>query len=501
MYDEKMTLTDPGGEPSGILHEPGASADDPMAKVRPGQAVGTQLARARILGALFRHDHAIRTFGRFHVLERLGAGGMGVVHEAYDPDLAREVALKLVNVAANDREAALAEARALARLSHPNIVPIYDVGLENEHVYLVMELVRGVTLRQWSEGKEPLQILEMYRQAGVALAAAHAVGLVHRDFKPENAIVGIDGRVRVVDFGLACKADDPARATSVPLHAAGTPRFMAPEIAAGGAIAPAADQYSFCVALRDALDVARKPAPRRIAAVLERGRAVVPTDRFESMDHLLRALVRDPARRWRRTGAVGGLAASIGVLAFLLGRWSPSNTGDLDTCNGGAAWLAAALHPAPRMEAPDQIVIPDPEGPPLRDDLDAHANRWAIPDPASCSELESFRLEIPPSPRTGPRAAAGGGVLDVWLLRRARQTIVAAPDQIARAQAVSQCSTCAQEPDADCPHARRKHLGQLGRAEVMPVVKLEQELLFQRQLAQRGSDPCKLLLLAELLAR
>ncbi|MEO7730823.1 MAG: serine/threonine-protein kinase, partial [Kofleriaceae bacterium] len=296
--------------------EPAESACDPMAKVRPAPPAGAQLARARVLGALFGDDRAVGAFGRFRVLERLGAGGMGVVYEAYDPDLARGVALKLINVAASDRETALAEAKALARLSHPNVVPIYDVGLERDHVYLVMELVRGQTLRTWSERRTLAEILAVYHQAGLALVTAHAAGLVHRDFKPENAIVGADGRVRVVDFGLACEADDPAAPSDAPRHPAGTPRYMAPEIKAGTATTPAADQYSFVVALAESLAWARISPPRRITAVLERGRAEQAARRFASMSELLRVLARDPARTRRRIGASAGLAAALGAAAF-----------------------------------------------------------------------------------------------------------------------------------------------------------------------------------------
>jgi tetratricopeptide (TPR) repeat protein len=311
---------------------------------------------------------------------------MGVVYEAYDPDLARGVALKLINVTAKDREAALAEAKALARLSHPNVVPIYDVGLESDRVYLVMELVRGNTLRLWPEGRKLREILDMYQQAGRALAAAHDAGLVHRDFKPENAIVGTDGRVRVVDFGLACEADDPERATSERRRAAGTPRFMAPEIKAGAAIAPAADQYSFCVALGEALELASEPTPRRIAAVIERGRAVNPAERFASMADLLRDLARDPTRTLRRVATVGGLAASVSVIAFFVGRQNPSEAPD--ACDDGAAKLEAAWSGAARSTALDRLATLGTDGRTLRSvlerGLDDHASRWIHGYRAAC---------------------------------------------------------------------------------------------------------------------
>jgi hypothetical protein len=143
-----MTRTATNGEPADVVNGSVDSARELMANARPDAPAGALLARARVLGAMSGAESAAGAVGRFRVLERLGAGGMGVVYEAYDPDLARGVALKLVNVAAKDREVALAAAKARTRLSHPNVVPICDVGLAHEQVYLVMELVRGKTLRQ-----------------------------------------------------------------------------------------------------------------------------------------------------------------------------------------------------------------------------------------------------------------------------------------------------------------------------------------------------------------
>jgi len=381
--DWDTTATTPLAGAPGSSHEPG----EPMANIQPGEPRGMPLARARMFGALFGEHSTVGTFGRFRVLERLGAGGMGVVYEAYDPDLARGVALKLVDVAARDRETALVEAKALARLSHPNVVPIYDVGVEGNHVYLVMELVRGKTLRDWAVDRTPAEILAIYLQAGAALAAAHAVGLVHRDFKPDNAIVGADGRVRVVDFGLACEADDPAHAPSEPRQVAGTPRFMAPEIRTGAAITPAADQYSYCVSLAEALDRARGPMPRRLAPVLQRGRAPDPAARFPSMIDLTHALARDPARTRRRVAAGAGLTAVLVSVAFVLGRHRPSEP---DVCDQGAAQLDAAWRPAARSAALDRIAALDSYGralrPQLERDLDAHRRRWLQEYRAACAD-------------------------------------------------------------------------------------------------------------------
>ena len=372
------------GDPAVAPTEPD-SIREPMNQVRPGEPAGIRLAKARVFGALFGDHSAVAAFGRFRVIDRLGAGGMGVVYEAYDPDLARGVALKLVDVAARDRDTALAEAKALARLSHPNVVPIYDVGVEGDHVYLVMELVRGKTLRDWPAGRTVREILDVYRQAGLALAAAHHAGLVHRDFKPDNAIVGADRRVRVVDFGLACEADDPARATTEPRRAAGTPHFMAPEIRAGAAITPAADQYSFCVALGEALTSAREPAPRRLAAILARGRAADPAERFASMAELLQALARDPVRTRRRVAAGLGLAAAVAGAAFWIGATRAS---DPTSCDAGAGQLAAAWPRKARAAALDRLATLGDYGRSLRPQLaralDDHARRWIAHDRAAC---------------------------------------------------------------------------------------------------------------------
>src|SRR5262249_13892270 len=287
------------------------------------------------------------------VLERLGGGGMGVVYAAYDPELDRGVALKTVHVPHIGRDIALAEAKALARLAHPNVVPVFDVGASGDHVYIVMELVRGETLRAWVQGKALSEILDVYRQAGQALAAAHAAGLVHRDVKPDNATVGTEGRVRVVDFGLACEAAPDAATgaaaseTSSPVRVGGTPRYMAPEQAAGAPATPAADQYSFGVSLGEALRAdPDRPVPRWLELVIERATARDPAARFESMPQLLRALGRDPARlRWR--GVAAAAVAAVVVAAFAIGR--VGLVASDEPCSGGERLLSAAWNPVARQ--------------------------------------------------------------------------------------------------------------------------------------------------------
>jgi serine/threonine protein kinase len=296
------------------------------------------VARARAESALFGDEAGPPRIGRYRVVQRAGAGGMGVVWEAHDPELERAVAIKLVRAeSAAARERVLAEGQALARLSHPNVVPVFDVGLHGDQVFLVMELVRGETLRQHvaAAPRDPRAIAQIYRQAGEGLAAAHRAGLVHRDFKPDNAIVGRDGRVRIVDFGLACPPGLADDAPDVP-PVIGTPRYMAPEQAAGGVITAAADQYAFCASLREALtpragDVGRATT-RWLEAIIARGTRADPAARFPSMDEVTRALAREPRGALRsRLRVVAAAALAAGAFAIGRGSHSGEPTG---ACNG-----------------------------------------------------------------------------------------------------------------------------------------------------------------------
>jgi serine/threonine protein kinase len=246
---------------------------------------------------------------RYVVHELLGRGGMGLVYTAHDPDLGRWVAIKLLRASAAPGDSVslgqarlLREAQAMAQLSHPNVMPVYDVGKYRESVFIAMELVRGLTLDTWTRAVQHpwREVLAMYLQAGRGLQAAHAAGLVHRDFKPANVLIGEDGRPRVTDFGIARSMRTPAQAPSdgatpedlmpngeresprpessdppstgrvsstssgsldTPLTRAGalmgSPGYMAPEQYAGLPTSPATDQFSFCVALYEGLYGAR----------------------------------------------------------------------------------------------------------------------------------------------------------------------------------------------------------------------------------------------------
>jgi eukaryotic-like serine/threonine-protein kinase len=281
------------------------------------------VAKARIAAKLFGATREV-TVGRYKLLELVGRGGMGVVWGAWDPELERRVAIKLVDhLRPNARDRIVGEARALAKLSHPNVVPVYDVGLVEDRVYLVMEWVVGETLRaHLREPRGVREVVDIYIQAARGLGAVHAAGLVHRDFKPDNAMIARDHRVRVLDFGLA-HADLGEQAREL----AGTPRYMAPEQLAATVTTPAVDQFALSVSLREALE-ACGVVPRWLAAIIARGTAADPADRFASMDELVRALGRDPARVWRRR-MIAGVALAATATAFVIGRAAKT-----DPCSG-----------------------------------------------------------------------------------------------------------------------------------------------------------------------
>jgi WD40 repeat protein/tRNA A-37 threonylcarbamoyl transferase component Bud32 len=320
--------------------------------------------RAAIHAALFG-EKAV-SVGRFRLLERLGAGGMGTAYAAYDEQLDRKIALKLIHPRAGDsqlRERTLREARALARLSHPNVVHVYEAGEVEGQLFVAMEFLAGPTLRDWldAEARSWREIIGVFCEAGRALEVAHASGIVHRDFKPHNAMFSVDGRVRVLDFGLARleeltggqehASDARAHDGAVAEHwvgsltatgtIMGTPAYMAPEQFRGESVDPRSDQFSFCVALWEALYMRRPFAaakfrelaeevnagrilappsatqvPARIRQALERGLAVEPDQRWPSMAELVNVLEDTPRRR-RRWMSIIVMVAMLLTLAGL----------------------------------------------------------------------------------------------------------------------------------------------------------------------------------------
>ncbi len=304
--------------------------------------------------------------GRYRLERELGAGGMGVVHVAFDPDLERRVALKVLRAQTGGDAAKRLqrEARAMARLNHPNVVTVHEVGTASGRDYVAMELIEGESLAEWLRENEhaPHEIIEAFLAAGRGLAAAHHAGIVHRDFKPHNVLRSHLGGVGVPHFGparAATAAADPLATTtpSGPSPAApqsalsgltvsgsvlGTPAYMAPEQWAGGEVTPATDQFGYCVALWEALtgerpyrgptvedlkkQVAAGPqaldaskVPRRVRTILRRGLDPDPSKRWRSMDELLQRLARVEHRPWMVFAAIGAALIAAGVLAFVLG--------------------------------------------------------------------------------------------------------------------------------------------------------------------------------------
>jgi tetratricopeptide (TPR) repeat protein len=373
--------------------EPEDSLD--IADARPGaEAVAHAVTRARAASALFGVSAAV-TVGRYRVLARLGAGGGGEVWSAFDPELGRRVALKMIDTAASRalRDHVKAEGQALARLAHPHVVPVHDVLEHGDHVVLVMELVDGQTLRAWASapGRTARDVVRAYREVGEGLAAMHAAGLVHRDVKPDNAMVGTDGRVRVVDLGLAVAApegegDDAGKVV-------GTPRYMAPEQAAGKPATAAADQYGLCASLREALGGGDRAVPPWLVPVLDRGMAEDPHARFPSVRALLAALAADPARRRRRivTGAVAVAAAGAAVAAaFVVGRSEGARTSAAAAaCSGGGPAVAKAWNQARRADANARLgaaatAYSAAAVPALVARFDDYATRWSGGFDAAC---------------------------------------------------------------------------------------------------------------------
>jgi eukaryotic-like serine/threonine-protein kinase len=383
---------------------------------------------------------------RYRVLREIGRGGMGVTYLAYDEALDRRVAIKLVHPGIQGGIRAQLrlrrEAQALARLAHPHIVHVYEVGSYQERVFIVMEFVRGQTLDAWLAAGERTwpAVLEVFRQAGKGLRAAHESGLVHRDFKPANVLVGDDDRVRVVDFGLARLAeqldtldtldtdqgsmeDGSSGSSELDLSLTrtgarlGTPAYMAPEQLAGRIVDVRSDQFSFCVSLYEALyadrpfagasaaalqDSIERGVPRRVTQdstvpvwvdqAVTRGLAADPAARWPSMEALLGALARDPAQIWRRRVLAGALGLSLLSLgAAIVAVIAVEQGARAERCSGAADELGETWSPA-RRQAVQQAILAT--GVPYAADtwqrtataLDRYADEWAEASTDACED-------------------------------------------------------------------------------------------------------------------
>ncbi|MEM9457051.1 MAG: serine/threonine-protein kinase [Myxococcota bacterium] len=363
----------------------------------PSDSLGSSVSDQSQGTTIDRALHTVRSgrrfqLGRFEIDRLIGRGGMGEVFAAHDPRLDRLVAIKLLRAPPGEyeveRNRLRREAAALACLNHPNIVQVYDVGEVDEQVYIAMEFVEGFNLRRWltQQPRSTAEVVEVFVQAGRGLAAAHARGVVHRDFKPGNILVGNDGRVRVIDFGLARRAVEPetpddastqimpkldgastAHRRAVALGtvtrrglAVGTPGYMAPEHRAGLPSVAATDQYAFCVSLFESLTGVLPSASRstsavaalpvRLRSVIVRGMAERSEDRWPSMDALLEALARASTRSLLARGwaswLVGGVLLGGGLWLGAGGSLELADTGvdrdgassACDQARGAAIW-------------------------------------------------------------------------------------------------------------------------------------------------------------------
>ncbi len=361
------------------------------------------------------------SLGRYRLERMLGEGGMGVVHCAFDPDLERRVALKVLRRSDGSddaRQRLLREARAMARLTHPNVVAVHEVGTAGDRDYVAMELIDGHTLADWLRAtrRTAREITQAFIAAGRGLAAAHAAGLVHRDFKPHNVLRARDGRVVVTDFGLArgveaaaisfettLRPDQAVSTSSTPSSLSGltatgsvlgTPAYMAPEQWEGGVVGPAADQFAFCVALWEALtgdrpfhgqtleelrrDVQRgidaidlSKVPRRLRAPLRRGLQRDPAKRYPDMDALLAALARAD-----RSSSAFSIAWRAALVLATVGFLMMHERGHAEaSCEPPAVELGQVWSPAIASVTPPELAAP----------FDKLAVRWTMARATACT--------------------------------------------------------------------------------------------------------------------
>jgi tRNA A-37 threonylcarbamoyl transferase component Bud32 len=385
------TLEWAGAPPTDETRAQAAASSGPVTEVIASQM---DLGTASAVIELGSGDvHRIgSTVGRYRLLQLVGRGGMGEVYAAHDPELDRKVAIKIMrgDTYPDDVESArlMREAQTIAKMSHPNLVTVYDVGTANGRVFVAMELLEGDTIAAWLDRKRRPrdEIVRVFCLAGRGLAAAHRAGIIHRDIKPQNVMVSPDGGVRVMDFGLAAlrqtlhgpKARRITRIGSI----LGTPLYMSPEQLCGQTVDPRADQFSFCVALYEALYGERpfagenfaelraavlegkaRPAPpssrvpARLRAILLRGLSVVPGKRFPDMETLIKALEQATARRvgpWRILGAGAAAGALTFGLAFGVG-WQLRGSRTSSRCAPVPEKLSAAWPAAP--DAPRRAEI------------------------------------------------------------------------------------------------------------------------------------------------
>ena len=393
---------------------------------------------ARLRQRMFARVETAR-IAQYHVMRRIGLGGMGLVFAAWDPSLDRAVAIKVLRDADGGGGAELrAEAQALARLGHPNVVTVFEVGEHEGRLYLAMEYVEGQTLREWvadwhaAEQSDWAAVRDVFAQAARGLAAAHAAGVVHRDVKPENIMIDGDGRVRVMDFGLArhragprpdvtASRDEPDAsedAGSTLTRVCGTPAYMAPEQFEGRLTGAAADQFALGASLYEvaygrrirpdglpaAMALANEPievpadrgVPRALRAMLSRLLEVDPQDRFQSMDEVVAELDRQNQRgaTWWSAAAIAVVMATTGIAA----GWALKTPED-QRCTGAAEQLVGVWDDATAKEI-EQGLRAEPTGLGastwawISPKLDAYRETWIAEYRETC-EATQVRRELP----------------------------------------------------------------------------------------------------------
>jgi eukaryotic-like serine/threonine-protein kinase len=488
------TSAGPGLEAAGTLSQDGSASPMPDA-MAPGTRVG-----------------------RFIVQSPLGIGGMGVVHAADDPVLGRKVALKLIHADRGEGPASdewrarlLREARAIARLSHPNVIAVHDIGLHGDQPFVAMELVEGSTLRSWlaASPRSWRDIVAVFIAAGRGLLAAHRAGLVHRDFKPDNVLIGHDGRIRVTDFGLACplpgvdrdRSDGPvpeqpaetgALVPCVEDHQGrltrtgallGTPGYIAPEVLCGGAADFASDQFSFCVALHEALfrerpllpassmpvrvevpravqtSPGRRPTarvrgdvhavPRWLQQTVQRGLSPRPADRFPSMESLLVALNRAPIRRrWLQVGVAAAMVGALGAATTVVA----TGTSDPELCTGALEQVSGVWNPgmAARVHASFAATArphAQPSADRVAERVTLYTDQWATMHRSAC--LATARGEQSPDlldrrvSCLGRRLDQVAALLDLFVRRADGNLVDRAIDLVGKLEPLSTCADAA----------------------------------------------------------
>jgi serine/threonine protein kinase/tetratricopeptide (TPR) repeat protein len=447
--------------------------------------------------------------GRYIVLGRLGAGAMGEVLAAYDPRLDRKVAVKRIHPGGGSLEAARIrlerEAQALAKLDHRNVVKVHDVIVQYDSVFVAMEFVEGKTLGEWMRGEDGRprhwrEIVPVFEAFGAGLAAVHAVGLVHRDVKPGNVMIGADGRVRVMDFGLARLDDDADEGPEVsavheiPEELAelrdsivnsqiqtqeltqagamlGTPAYMAPEQFSGLRATARSDQFSFCITLHEALYGVRPfsgnsmlelctaviegklddpprdvEVPTWLRAVVLRGLAHAASARFASMDELLAALGTGELRRRRRRYAAVGLGLVAAVFAFLgMQRWDLAQREQ--ACVAAGEVVDELWNPQTQAELEAGMLATElsyaaTSVERMQPWLDGYSRSWAVQAQAACA---AATVEQRWDADTHARAS--------WCLEQRRSALASLIDRLARAEGLDvqyavQSAAALESPDA-----------------------------------------------------